>query len=65
MEGAGVSNVSGTDLERDYMLFHLERLGGDTRALCRFLGFSRQQLYRRCARLGIKLRGKTRLRPEK
>jgi DNA-binding NtrC family response regulator len=30
-------------LEREYILHHLERLGGDTTALSRFLGLSRQQ----------------------
>jgi DNA-binding NtrC family response regulator len=43
-------------LERDYILYHLRRLGGDTRALSRFLGLSRRQFYRRCTRLGIRLR---------
>jgi DNA-binding NtrC family response regulator/tetratricopeptide (TPR) repeat protein len=43
-------------LEREYVLHHLERLRGDTTALSRFLGISRLQLYRRCHRLGIRLR---------
>jgi DNA-binding NtrC family response regulator len=43
-------------LERDYILHHLERLDGDTTALSRHLGISRLQLYRRCHRLGIRLR---------
>jgi DNA-binding NtrC family response regulator len=47
-------------LEREYVLHHLERLRGDTAALSRFLGISRLQLYRRCHRLGIRLRGKRR-----
>jgi two-component system nitrogen regulation response regulator NtrX len=45
-------------LERDYVLYHLSRLGGDTTALSRFLGLSRQQFYRRSRRLGIRLHGK-------
>lgn len=44
-------------LERDYIVYHLRRLEGDSRALSRLLGISRRQFYRRCARLGIKLRG--------
>ena len=47
-----------TELERDYVVFHLERLGGDTRALSELLGISRQQLYRRCRRLGVTLRAR-------
>ena len=43
-------------LEREYVLHHLARLRGDTAALSRFLGISRLQLYRRCHRLGIRLR---------
>ena len=43
-------------LERDYIVYHLRRLGGSTDALCRFLGIRKRQLYRRCARLGIPLR---------
>ena len=43
-------------LERDYLVYHLRRLGGSTDALCRFLGIQKRQLYRRCARLGIPLR---------
>ena len=43
-------------LERDYLVRHLRRLGGDTEALCRFLGLSLRQLCRRCARLGVSLR---------
>jgi two-component system response regulator HydG len=43
-------------LERDYVLFHLRRLGGDSEALAQFLGLSRRQLYRRVERLGISLR---------
>ena len=46
-------------LERDYVLFHLERLAGDTRALSRLLGISRKQFYRRCRALGIRLRKST------
>jgi len=41
-------------VERDYLLHHLRRLGGDTRALARHLGLERQQLYRRARRLGIR-----------
>jgi DNA-binding NtrC family response regulator/tetratricopeptide (TPR) repeat protein len=44
-------------LERDWILHHLERLGGDTTALARLLGLGRRQLYRRLRRLGIRLRG--------
>jgi DNA-binding NtrC family response regulator len=43
-------------LERDYLVHHLRRLGGNTAALCKFLGVGRRQLYRRCSRLGIALR---------
>ncbi|MBI4602140.1 MAG: sigma-54-dependent Fis family transcriptional regulator [Planctomycetes bacterium] len=43
-------------LERDYVAYHHRRLGGDTGALCAFLGLGRRQLYRRCARLGIAIR---------
>lgn len=43
-------------LERDYILFHLDRLRGDTQALSRLLGVSRKQFYRRCRALGIRLR---------
>jgi two-component system NtrC family response regulator len=43
-------------LEREYIAYHFERLGGDTPALCRLLGLSRRQLHRRCERLGIRLR---------
>ncbi len=43
-------------LERDYVVYHFRRLGGDTKALCRFLELGRRQLYRRCERLGISLR---------
>jgi len=43
-------------LERDYLLCHFRRLGGDTPALCRFLGLSSRQLYRRCVRLKVHLR---------
>jgi DNA-binding NtrC family response regulator/tetratricopeptide (TPR) repeat protein len=42
-------------LEARYIRYHLERLGGDTGALSRFLGIRRQQLYRRARRLGIAL----------
>ena len=45
-------------LERDYLLYHLERLGGDTTALARLLCLGRRQLYRRLRRLGIHLRGR-------
>ena len=47
-------------LEREFVLHHLQRLGRDTTALSRFLGLSRQQLYRRLRRLGIRLREKGR-----
>jgi transcriptional regulator of acetoin/glycerol metabolism/biotin operon repressor len=43
-------------LDRDYLIYHLRRLGGDPAALCRFLGVSRRQLYNRCERLGVSLR---------
>jgi DNA-binding NtrC family response regulator len=43
-------------LERDFILCHFRRLGCDTAALCRFLGLSSRQLYRRCVRLGVHLR---------
>ena len=43
-------------LERDYLIYHFRRLGGDTEALCRFLGLGRRQLYNRCERLGVRLR---------
>jgi DNA-binding NtrC family response regulator/tetratricopeptide (TPR) repeat protein len=43
-------------VERDYLLHHLRRLGGDSAALSRFMGLGRQQLYRRLRRLGVKLR---------
>ena len=43
-------------LERDYLVYHFERLDGDTQALLEFLGFGRRQLYRKCQRLGISLR---------
>jgi DNA-binding NtrC family response regulator len=43
-------------LAREYLLFHLERLGGDTNALSRFVGIGRQQLYRRLRKLGVRLR---------
>jgi DNA-binding NtrC family response regulator len=43
-------------LEREYLLFHFRRLGGDSAALCRHLGISRKQLYRRCLRYKISLR---------
>ncbi|MBI4603011.1 MAG: sigma 54-interacting transcriptional regulator [Planctomycetes bacterium] len=49
-------------LERDYIVHHLRRLEGDTDALCRFLGIRRRQLYRRCERLGIRLRPEARSR---
>lgn len=45
-------------LDKDYILFHWRRLGGNTLALSRHLGISRLQLYRRCHRLGIRLRKK-------
>ena len=41
-------------LEREYLVHHLRRLSGDTRALARHLGLERQQLYRRARRLGIR-----------
>jgi DNA-binding NtrC family response regulator len=44
-------------LERDYIAYHFRRLGFDTGKLCAFVGLSRRQLYRRCGRLGISLRG--------
>jgi DNA-binding NtrC family response regulator len=43
-------------LERDYILYHLQRLEGDTRKLSRLLGVSRKHFYRRCQQLGIRLR---------
>ncbi len=43
-------------LDRDWLLHHLERLDGDTTALSRRLGISRQALYRRLRKLGIRLR---------
>ncbi|MBI4606496.1 MAG: sigma 54-interacting transcriptional regulator [Planctomycetes bacterium] len=43
-------------LERDYILHHYSRLLGDSGALCRFLGLSPRQLYRRANRLGISFR---------
>jgi hypothetical protein len=49
-------------LEREYILHHLGRLGGNTEALSRLLGISRQQLYRRCRKLGIPLRDQRRQR---
>jgi DNA-binding NtrC family response regulator len=42
-------------LERDYIVHHLRRLRGDTRALAEFLGIRRQQLYRKCGRLGVRV----------
>jgi DNA-binding NtrC family response regulator/tetratricopeptide (TPR) repeat protein len=42
-------------VDRDYILHHFRRLQGDTRALAAFLDLSRKQLYRNCARLGIRL----------
>jgi DNA-binding NtrC family response regulator/tetratricopeptide (TPR) repeat protein len=42
-------------LEREYVVYHFHRLGGDTEVLCRFLGLRRRQLYRRCERLRIRL----------
>jgi DNA-binding NtrC family response regulator len=44
-------------LERDYIAHHYRRLGWDTAALSAHLGLSRRQLYRRCERLGVSLRG--------
>jgi DNA-binding NtrC family response regulator len=38
------------------ILYHHRRLKGDTGACCRFLGIKPRQLYRRCERLGIRLR---------
>jgi DNA-binding NtrC family response regulator len=43
-------------LERDYIVHHFRRLGGDTEALARFLGLGWRQLFRRCRRLGISFR---------
>jgi len=43
-------------LERDYLVHHFRRLGGDTEALRRFLGLGPGQLHRGCERLGISLR---------
>jgi DNA-binding NtrC family response regulator/tetratricopeptide (TPR) repeat protein len=43
-------------LEREYLLHHLRRLSGDTRALREYLGLGPRQLYRRLERLGISLR---------
>jgi DNA-binding NtrC family response regulator/tetratricopeptide (TPR) repeat protein len=52
-------------IEREYLVCHFRRLGGDTAALCRFLAISRRQLYRRCVRLRIRLRReRIGLRPE-
>ena len=39
-----------------YITYHYRRLHGETRARCRFLAFSRRQLYRHCDKLGIHLR---------
>ena len=43
-------------LEREYILFHLRKLHGDTKGVSRLLGISRKQFYRRCRALGIRLR---------
>lgn len=46
--------------EREYVVFHLDRLQGDTKAPSEFFGATRVQLYRRCHRLGVKLRERRR-----
>jgi DNA-binding NtrC family response regulator/tetratricopeptide (TPR) repeat protein len=46
------------ELEREYLLYHLRRLGGSTQKLSEFLGVGRKYLYRRLRLLGISLRGK-------
>jgi DNA-binding NtrC family response regulator len=43
-------------LERDYLIHHLARLGGDIAALSRHLGVTRKHVYRRCRQLEIRLR---------
>ncbi|MEM7234259.1 MAG: sigma 54-interacting transcriptional regulator [Planctomycetota bacterium] len=47
-------------VEREFIVRNYRRLGGDTEALCRLLELSRRQLYRRCVRLGIRLRDERR-----
>ncbi|MCZ6793425.1 MAG: sigma 54-interacting transcriptional regulator [Planctomycetota bacterium] len=42
-------------VEREYLLYHFRRLHGDTLELSRFVGISRQHLYKRCRQLGIRL----------
>ncbi len=51
-------------LEREYILCHFRRLGGSTERLCDYLGLSSRQLYRKCVRLGIKLRSERRGLPQ-
>ena len=43
-------------VEREYLLHHLRRFGGDARALSEFLGYTRKYLYRRLKTLGIRLK---------
>ena len=43
-------------LEREYLLYHMGRFGGDTVRASRFLGVTRKHLYRRLTQLGIRLR---------
>ena len=45
-------------LDREYILFHLDRLEGDTRALSALLGITRKQLYRRLSAAGVQLRAR-------
>jgi DNA-binding NtrC family response regulator/tetratricopeptide (TPR) repeat protein len=42
-------------VEREFVVHHFRRLGGDARELSRFLGIGRQHLYKRCRQLGIRL----------
>ncbi|MEM7232993.1 MAG: sigma 54-interacting transcriptional regulator [Planctomycetota bacterium] len=43
-------------VDREYLLYHLERLHGDIEALSRHLGIRRRQLYNRCKKLRIDVR---------
>lgn len=43
-------------LEKDFLRYHFRRLHGETKDVCEFLGIGRRQFYRRCERLGIRLR---------
>ena len=49
----------------DYLFGNGTHAGRDTTALSRFLGLSRQQLYRRLRRLGIRMREKGRQESER